>query len=160
MSMFSEHHASISSYDDSIIITLWPSYDQIIILSYGRVYFVLLRKQFTWHFLAPATFWWIQPIVPGFVRIIIRFAWILGRSAEFAQKWLVNFQLSNGSKIAMMAPISTIFGRNRSRRPKLFFPKFSRGRKKFSRRRKNFATHERSNERGARKCQVNALVES
>ena len=30
-----------------------------------------------------------------------------------------------------MAPISTIFGRNRSRRSKLFFPKFSRGRKKF-----------------------------
>ena len=30
-----------------------------------------------------------------------------------------------------MAPISTIFGRNRSRRPKLFFPKFSRDRKNF-----------------------------
>ena len=38
-----------------------------------------------------------------------------------------------------MAPISTIFGRNRSRRPKLFFPKFSRGRKHFRGDEKNFA---------------------
>ena len=39
-----------------------------------------------------ATFGRIQPIVPGFVRIIIRFAYILGRLAELAQKWHVNFQ--------------------------------------------------------------------
>ena len=38
-----------------------------------------------------ATFWRIQPIVPGFVRILIRFAQIPGRSAEFAQKWRVDF---------------------------------------------------------------------
>ena len=38
------------------------------------------------------------------------------------------FWTSNGSKIARIAPISTIFGRNRSRRPKLFFPKFQRRR--------------------------------
>ena len=31
------------------------------------------------------------------------------------------FKTSNGSKIARIAPISTIFGRNRSRRPELFF---------------------------------------
>ena len=70
------------------------------------------------------------------------------------------FKTWNGLKIARITPISMSFGRNRSRRPKLFFPKLLRGRKKFSRRPKKFATHERSNERGARKCQVNAVVES
>ena len=40
---------------------------------------------------AHATFWWIQPIVPGFGRIVIRFAQILGRSAEFAKKWRAKF---------------------------------------------------------------------
>ena len=38
-----------------------------------------------------ATFGRIQTIVPGFVRIVIRFAQILGRSAEFAKKWHVDF---------------------------------------------------------------------
>ena len=38
-----------------------------------------------------ATFWRIQPIVPGFGRILIRIAQIPGRSAEFAQKWRVDF---------------------------------------------------------------------
>ena len=45
-----------------------------------------------------ATFGRIQPIVPGFVRILIRLARILGRSAEFAKKWPVHFQISNGLK--------------------------------------------------------------
>ena len=35
----------------------------------------------------------------------------------------VNFETSNGWKIARIAPILTIFGRNRSRRPKLKFEK-------------------------------------
>ena len=34
------------------------------------------------------------------------------------------FKISNGSKIPRIAPISTIFGRNRSRRPKFFCKKF------------------------------------
>ena len=38
-----------------------------------------------------ATFSRIQPIVPGFGRILIRFAQIPGRSPEFAQKWRVDF---------------------------------------------------------------------
>ena len=37
---------------------------------------------------ALATFWWIRPIVPGFGRIIIRFAQIVGR---FAKKWRAKF---------------------------------------------------------------------
>ena len=62
-----------------------------------------------------------------------------------------NFRISNGSKIARIAPISTILGRNRSQRPKLFFPKFSRRRnfrvdEKFSRRARQRAS-ERANER-------------
>ena len=43
---------------------------------------------------------------------------------------------SNGQKIARIAPILTIFGRNRSRRPKPFFYRNFRVVKKFSRRRK------------------------
>ena len=42
-----------------------------------------------------------------------------------------NFRTSNGLKIARLAPILTIFGRNRSRRHDLFFPKFLRDRKIF-----------------------------
>ena len=38
---------------------------------------------------------------------------------------------SNGRKIARTAPISTIFGGNRSRRPDLVFRKFSRRPKNF-----------------------------
>ena len=39
-----------------------------------------------------ATFLRIRLLVPRFVGIIFRFAPILGRSAEFAKKWHVNFQ--------------------------------------------------------------------
>ena len=70
---------------------------------------------------------------------------------------LFEAQTSNGSKLARIAPISTIFGRNRSRRPELFFRKFSRRRnfrvaEKFSRR-----TSERTYERAkkARKVYLN-----
>ena len=42
-----------------------------------------------------------------------------------------NFRTSNGSKIARMAPISTIFSRKRSRRPDLFFRKFLHDQKIF-----------------------------
>ena len=38
-----------------------------------------------------AAFWRIRPIVPGFLRIVIRSAQILGRSAEFAKKRHVDF---------------------------------------------------------------------
>ena len=83
-------------------------------------------KNFIRHFLANSA---DRPEICATMGGIMQ--WILGRSAEFAQKWLVNFQFSNGSKIARMAPISMIFGQNWSRRSKFFFPKFSRGRKKF-----------------------------
>ena len=53
-----------------------------------------------------ATFWRIQPVVPGFMRICLWFAQILGRSAEFAKKWHTKFSIFE--KIARMAPISTI----------------------------------------------------
>ena len=43
------------------------------------------------------------------------------------------FQPSNGSKIARMAPISTIFWRNRSRRSKFLFSKILHRRKNFRR---------------------------
>ena len=46
-----------------------------------------------------------------------------------------------------MPPISTSFGRNRSRRPKLFFPKFSRGRKNFRGDEKVFAAKKFRNAR-------------
>ena len=96
-------------------------------------------------------------------ELLTRTPLILGRSTEVAKQWHVN---SQNYKIAGIAPISIILGRNRSRRPKLFSQIFART-KNFSRRRtifrgdeKKFATHERSNERGARNCQVNAVVES
>ena len=38
-----------------------------------------------------ATFWRIQPSVPGFGRMLIRFAQIPGRLPQFAQKWRVDF---------------------------------------------------------------------
>ena len=41
------------------------------------------------------------------------------------------FETSSGSKITRIVQISTIFGRNRSRRPKMFFNKFSRRRTNF-----------------------------
>ena len=77
---------------------------------------------------------------------------------------LMNFQFSNGSKIARMAPISTIFGRNRSRRLKLFFSKFSRARKfsrrqKFSRRRKILATSKQTKKRTAKKFSAGLPVD-
>ena len=87
---------------------------------------------------AHAIFWWIQPIVPGFGRIVIRFAQILGRSAELAKKWRANFRTSNGSKIARIAPIWMIFWRNWSRLPDPVFQKMLRGRKCFRRQRRDF----------------------
>ena len=47
------------------------------------------------------------------------YTWVLHRA-----------QISNGPKIARMAPISTIFGLFRSQRCQLQFPKFARRRKR------------------------------
>ena len=71
-------------------------------------------------------------------------------------------QTSNGSKIARIAPISTIFGRNRSRRPKLFFPKFSRHRnlrvaENFYDERANAHTNEQTTERPSRTDVLRAI---
>ena len=38
-----------------------------------------------------ATFWWIQPIIPGFMRMWLRFTQIPGWSAEFAKNWHMDF---------------------------------------------------------------------
>ena len=79
----------------------------------------------------------MEPPNPGTI------GWIRQKSGVWFSK------TSNGSKIARIAPILTIFGRNRSRRPKHFFPKFSRRRKnfrvdgKFPRRQKIFARRRR-----------------
>ena len=54
---------------------------------------------------------------------------------------------SNGRKIARITPILTIFWRNRSRRPKLFFSKIFVRPKNFSRRRKILATSEHAKAR-------------
>ena len=82
---------------------------------------MLKFQNFTRHFLANSA---DRPEICATIGGIMQ--WIMGRSAEFAQKWLVNFQTSNGSKILRIAPILTILGWNRSRRSVLFFQKFSR----------------------------------
>ena len=93
---------------------------------------------------AHANFSWIQPIVPGFGRIVIRFAQTRDDRPNSPKNGVRNFRTSNDSKIARMAPISTIFGRNWLRRPKLSFQKYLRGRKnvhideKLSRRHRDF----------------------
>ena len=73
-----------------------------------------------------ATFWRIQPIVPGFGRIPIRFAQILGRSAEFAQKWRVD--LSNFKRLKNREDGSDFDDSwtKTMRRPDLVFENFSR----------------------------------
>ena len=103
---------------------------QIIISSYHHINEThpMLEQHFK---TSLATFWRIQPIVPGFVRILIRFAQIPGRSAEFAQKWNLK-RLKNredGSDFddfwtKSMAPTQSKFS-------KMFAPL-----KKFSRRRR------------------------
>ena len=80
------HHIIISSYHHIII----SSYDHIMISSYHHINITPPSQEQNFE-ISLATFWRIQPIVPGFVRIIIRFAQILGRSAEFAKKWHVFF---------------------------------------------------------------------
>ena len=114
--------------------------------------------------LCHATFERIKPIVPGFLRIVIRFAQIPGRSAEFAQKWRVDFCLNfapnffpsskifNGLKIARMVPISTIFARNQSRRPDLIFD--------FFRAAEFFFRHRRRRRRCRRCCRCRCRRES
>ena len=62
------------------------SYHYIIISPYHHI--TTMDQNFK---ISLATFWRIQPIVLGFVRILIRFAQIPGRSPEFAQKWRVDF---------------------------------------------------------------------
>ena len=92
---------------------------------------------------------------------------ILGRSTEVAKKWRVNGENFKRPKncednsdfedfwTESIASAQTFFSPNFRADEKLFART-----NKFSRRRKNFATHERSNEPGARNCQVNAVVES
>ena len=81
---------------------------------------------------AHATFRRIRPIVPRFVGIIIRFAQILGRSAEFAKKWhakFVNFErLKNREDGSDFDDSWTVF--------------VASSRSKFSRRRKQFCENE------------------
>ena len=48
--------------------------------------------------IAHATCWWIRSVVPWFWRIVIRFAQILGGSAEFAKKWHAKFSNSERLK--------------------------------------------------------------
>ena len=59
----------------------------------------------------------------------------------------------NGSKIARMAPISIIFGRNRSRRPDLVFRKILRRQKKSFTPAKTFErANERTNDKVSLRC--------
>ena len=83
----SYHHMTISPYHHISIIS---SYDHVIISSCHHINITppMLDQDFK---ISLATFWRIQPIGPGFGRILIRFAQIPGRSAEFAQKWRVDF---------------------------------------------------------------------
>ena len=73
---------------------------------------VVLSTQGDWSFPvnnnSHSSFWRIRPIVPGFLRIVTGFIQIWRFFCVFAKT-------SYGLKIARMAPISTIFGRNRSR---------------------------------------------
>ena len=80
------HHIIISSYHHIII----SSYDHIMISSYHHINITPPSQEQNFE-ISLATFWRIQPIVPGFGRILIRFAQIPGRSPEFAQKWRVDF---------------------------------------------------------------------
>ena len=70
------YHIIISSYDsyDHIISSyhhnILPLYHHIIISSSHHIIIASYDKTKNTH----ATFWWIQPIVPGFDRIVIRFA--------------------------------------------------------------------------------------
>ena len=85
---------------------------------------------------ALATFGRIQPIVPGFIALYPPL-WHKSRDDRLnsSKKGVWIFKTSNGLTIARIALISTILGRNRSRRPKLFFseifasPKFLHPRK-------------------------------
>ena len=57
-----------------------------------------------------ATFWRIQPIVPGFVRIVIKFQIRANPGAigkVFLCFFVENMKISNSLKIARLAPIST-----------------------------------------------------
>ena len=105
----------------------------------------------------PATFRRIETNVPGKVRFVKRFRYKSRDDRPKSPKsgmWI--FKTSNGSKIARVAPISTIFGRNQSRRPKLFFQTISRRRNNLSvngniaankRRTNDGQTNERTNEK-------------
>ena len=54
---------------------------------------ILAISGFVWnlHISHNTIYWPIQPIVPGFARIWLRFDRILGRSAEFTTKWHVDW---------------------------------------------------------------------
>ena len=80
---------------------------------------------------AHATFWWIQPIVPGFGRIVIRFAQILGGSAEFAKTWRAKF--SNFERLKNREDSSDFndFWTKSIASPRSRFRKILRGRKYF-----------------------------
>ena len=89
---------------------------------------------------------WIQPIVPGFGWIVIRFAQILGGSAEFAKKWRAKFSNFERLKNREDSSDFDIFLTKTIARHNLssFFNIFASS---ISRWRKSFATSERANER-------------
>ena len=91
----------------------------------------------------PGTIGWIRPKVASEFSI---FKWLKNREdgSDFDDFWT-----------ELIASVQTFFFPNFRADEKMFAAT-----KKISRRRKNFATHERSNERGARKFRVNAVVES
>ena len=111
------HHIIIASHH--CIITISHHQDTVVIQTHDQK--IPKFQNFTRHFLANSA---DRPEICDTIGGIMQ--WISGRSTEFAQKWLVNFQTSNGSKIARIAPMLTILGRNRSRRSVLVFQKISR----------------------------------
>ena len=131
----SYHHITISSFHHTIIL----SYHHIIISSYQQPDFPEKRTR---HFSKNLD------KRPGERTFRKGFRYKSRDDRPNSPKsgmWIS--KTSNGSKIARIAPISTIFGWNRSRRPKLCFQKFSRRRKKIRANGKIVANERRTNDR-------------
>ena len=131
MMMSSYHLIIISSYHlmmkSSYHLIITSSYHLIIISSYHQIMSEQPKfpKKSTRHFSKNLD------KRPGICANHNQIRLNLGTISRIRQKVAWEFQTSNGSKIARLAPILTIFGRNRSRRPDLVFQKFSRRRKYF-----------------------------
>ena len=104
----SYHHITISSFHHTIIL----SYHHTIISSYQQPDFPEKRTR---HFSKNLD---KRPGERTF-RKGFRYKW--DDRPNSPKSGMLISKTSNGSKIARIAPISTIFGRNRSHRPELFF---------------------------------------